>query len=178
MAESQWQSGGGWTSGSPAMTPRVWAETFHKPDFVRIKELKALINGIFMKEGEVNIWLGRASKCINNCSDDSQRSHGSLSQLIDYWRQVIGWNPLWRKYRELVNCLDSSFFSSKWKRTHLSSLTPRLPGSAELKLNVSLDKVPHNSPSCFLSLVSGHNWQNRRVFLFWKKMDMHIAKDA
>ena len=143
------------------MTPRVWAETFHKPDFVRIKELKALINGIFMKEGEVNIWLGwaesRASKCINNCCDDSQRSHGSLSQLIDYWRQVIGWNPLWRKYRELVNCLDSSFFSSKWKRTHLSSRTPRLPGSAELKLNVSLDKVPHNSPSCFLSLVSGHN---------------------
>ena len=35
--------------------PRVWAETLNKPDFERIKELKALINGIFMKEGEVNI---------------------------------------------------------------------------------------------------------------------------
>ena len=56
-------------------------DTLSKPDFQRIKELKALINGIFMKEGEVNIWLGRAesraSKCINNCCDDSQRSHGS-----------------------------------------------------------------------------------------------------
>ena len=47
------------------MTPRVWAETFHKPDFVRIKELKALINGIFMKEGEMNI-SGLAGKCRNN----------------------------------------------------------------------------------------------------------------
>lgn len=51
--------------------PRVWAETLNKPDFERIKELKALINGIFMKEGEVNIW-GRAGlswdgKCKNNC---------------------------------------------------------------------------------------------------------------
>ena len=47
----------------------------------------------------------------------------ALTQLRDYLRGVIGWNPQWRKYRELVNCLDSSFFSSKWKQTHLSSLT-------------------------------------------------------
>ena len=48
------------------MTPRVWAETFNKPDFVRIKELKALINGIFMKEVEVNIWLGWAESGLVN----------------------------------------------------------------------------------------------------------------
>ena len=58
----------------------------------------------------------------------------ALTQLRDYLRGVIGWNPQWRKYRELVNCLDSSFFSSKWKRTHLSSLTPCLPGSAQVQV--------------------------------------------
>jgi len=31
------------------VAPRVRVDTFNKPDFERIKELKALINGIFMK---------------------------------------------------------------------------------------------------------------------------------
>lgn len=35
-----------WAHQSP---PRVWVDTFNKPDFERMRELKALINGIFMK---------------------------------------------------------------------------------------------------------------------------------
>ena len=76
-------------------------------------------------------WL--AGKSRNNWADDSQRSHGSHA-AERLFEGVIGWNPQWRKYRELVNCLDSSFFSSKWKRTHLSSLTPCLPGSAQVQV--------------------------------------------
>ena len=85
-------------------------------------------------------WISRPSggwrswAQLANCLNDSLRSHGSRTQLIDYWREVIGWNTQWRKYRELVNCLDSSFFTSKWKRTHLSSLTPCLPGSAQVQV--------------------------------------------
>lgn len=124
-------AGGAWEA--PAASPSVRADTLSKPDFQRIKELKALINGIFMKEGEMNI-SGLAGKCRNNWTDDSQRSHGSHA-AERLFEGVIGWNPRRRKYRELVNCLDSSFFSSKWKRTHLSSLTLRcLSSPAQVKV--------------------------------------------
>lgn len=54
--------------GEVLQAPRVRAETFNKPDF---EELKALINGIFMKEGELNIsqWCRlQAAGCRMVCS--------------------------------------------------------------------------------------------------------------
>ena len=42
----------------------------------------------------------------------------ALAYLIDYFLRVIDRNTQPGKYRELVSCLDSSFFTSKWKRTH------------------------------------------------------------
>jgi len=98
----------------------------------------------------------------------------ALTNLIDYFLRVIGWNSQPSKYRELVNCLDSSFFCSKWKRTHLSTVA-----QFKLKLNVCLDKVAHcqlPGPSDNISRMEEFLLQKNDVRAVQLCTALHIAE--